>query len=43
LRRGEILHAGQTQHVFRRDVLKDLYGIALTLVKRKGRYWPLVK
>ena len=43
LRDGEILHAGTTQAVLKPGVLKDLYGVALTIVKRKGRYWPTVK
>lgn len=43
LRNGEILHAGPTREVLKPGVLKDLYGVALTIVKRKGRYWPTVK
>jgi len=43
LREGRILYAGKTRHVVKRDVLKDLYGVALTVVRRKGRYWPVVK
>jgi hypothetical protein len=23
-------------------VLKDLYGVALNVIPRKGRYWPVV-
>lgn len=43
LRNGEVLYAGQTRRVLRHDVLEDLYGVALTVVKRKGRYWPVVR
>jgi len=43
LRDGRILHAGPTHAVLKPGVLKDLYGVALTIVKRKGRYWPTVK
>jgi iron complex transport system ATP-binding protein len=43
LRDGKIRYAGQTRHVLKYDVLKDLYGVALTVVRRKGRYWPVVR
>jgi hypothetical protein len=29
--------------VLNRNVLKDLYGVSLTVMKRKGRYWPVIK
>jgi len=28
--------------VLQRDVLQKLYGVALTVKKKKGRYWPVV-
>ena len=43
LRDGKVLYAGQTGRVLRHDVLEDLYGVSLAVVKRKGRYWPVVK
>jgi iron complex transport system ATP-binding protein len=43
LRAGKVLHAGQTSSVLKPGVLKDLYGVALAVVKRKGRYWPIVR
>ena len=43
LRAGKVLYAGQTGRVLQHDLLEDLYGIALTVVKRKGRYWPVVR
>jgi len=43
LRDGKVVDAGQTRRVLRHGVLEDLYGVSLTVVKRKGRYWPLVK
>jgi iron complex transport system ATP-binding protein len=43
LRDGNVLHAGETLRVLRHDVLQDLYGVSLSIVKRKGRYWPVVK
>lgn len=41
LREGRVLHAGPTDKVLKPGVLQDLYGVALTMVKRQGRYWPL--
>jgi iron complex transport system ATP-binding protein len=43
LRDGEVLYAGQTRRVLRHDVLEDLYRVSLSVVKRKGRYWPVIK
>ncbi|MGH7794004.1 MAG: ABC transporter ATP-binding protein [Candidatus Binatia bacterium] len=42
LRDGKVLHAGPTRRVLKRDVLKKLYGVSLTIMKRRGRYWPVV-
>ncbi|HEY7713823.1 MAG TPA: ATP-binding cassette domain-containing protein [Candidatus Binatia bacterium] len=43
LRDGKVLHAGPTRSVLKREVLKSLYGVSLTMVKRKGRYWPVIR
>jgi iron complex transport system ATP-binding protein len=43
LRDGTIIHCGETSKVLRRDVLQELYGVSLTIKKKKGRYWPIVK
>jgi iron complex transport system ATP-binding protein len=42
LRQGKILYIGRTAAILRHSVLKDLYGVSLTLMKRKGRYWPVM-
>lgn len=39
---GKVVHAGDTRHVLQRGILKELYGVSLTLTKRKGRYWPVL-
>ncbi len=43
LRDGKALYSGQTRNVLKRGVLEKLYGVSLTIVRRKGRYWPVVK
>jgi iron complex transport system ATP-binding protein len=43
LREGRVLHAGSTGTVLKPDVLEELYGVSLRLVKSRGRYWPLMK
>jgi iron complex transport system ATP-binding protein len=43
LREGKILYVGLTSGVLRHKVLKDLYGVDFTLMKRNGRYWPVMK
>lgn len=42
LRQGKILYVGRTAGILRHYVLKDLYGVSLMLMKRKGRYWPVM-
>ncbi len=39
---GKVLHAGETRRVLKRGILKELYGVSLTLMRRKGRYWPVL-
>ena len=41
LREGEILYAGNTRQVLTPKVLEELYGAPLSVVRRKGRYWPV--
>ncbi len=42
LRDGRVLECGATRNVLQRDVLRDLYGVSLTIIRRRGRYWPVV-
>jgi iron complex transport system ATP-binding protein len=42
LRDGKVIHAGATRRVLTHHVLKDLYGVPLAVIRRKGRYWPVV-
>jgi iron complex transport system ATP-binding protein len=43
LKEGKVLHAGNTSDVLKRNVLEELYGVSLAVMKRKGRYWPIVR
>jgi ABC-type cobalamin transport system ATPase subunit len=43
LRKGKVIYMGPTSGVLRHNVLKDLYGIDFTLMRRNGRYWPMIK
>jgi iron complex transport system ATP-binding protein len=42
MRQGRVLHAGATAHVLKPGVLQEIYGVALTIIRRTGRYWPIV-
>jgi iron complex transport system ATP-binding protein len=42
LREGRVLHAGATRAVLNGGVLEELFGVALTLIRKKGRYWPII-
>jgi iron complex transport system ATP-binding protein len=43
LREGRVLHAGATRAVLKDSILNELYGTSLTVIRRKGRYWPILK
>jgi iron complex transport system ATP-binding protein len=43
LREGKMIHSGATAGVLKRNILRDLYGVSLSVIKRKGRYWPVVE
>ena len=42
LRGGRVLHVGKTSTVLKPRVLGEIYGASLSLVHRKGRYWPVI-
>jgi iron complex transport system ATP-binding protein len=43
LREGKVLYAGRTKQIIKPRVLAELYGASFSLVRRKGRYWPVVE
>lgn len=43
LKEGKVVNSGRTSEILKRDVLERLYGASLRIIKRAGRYWPIVK
>ena len=43
LHHGRMLYAGTTSAVLKGDVLEKLYGVALSIIRKKGRYWPMAE
>jgi iron complex transport system ATP-binding protein len=43
LRDGRVLYSGTTSAVLKGDVLKELYGVSLKIIRKKGRYWPVIR
>jgi iron complex transport system ATP-binding protein len=43
IKEGKILDAGNTPRVIKPDLLEQLYGVSFAIIKRRGRYWPIVK
>ncbi len=41
LREGKVLYTGWTRNVLKANVLEQLYGAPLSLIRRKGRFWPV--
>jgi len=42
LRSGKVLHAGKSAGVLKSPLLEELYGASFELLRRKGRYWPVI-
>ena len=40
--KGKVLHSGTTRDVLKPHVLRELYGAPLSLLSRKGRFWPVI-
>jgi hypothetical protein len=38
-----MLYAGTTSAVLKGDVLEKLYGVSLSIIRKKGRYWPMAE
>jgi iron complex transport system ATP-binding protein len=43
LQGGRVLHAGATGRVLKTNVLEQLYSARFAVMKRKGRYWPVIR
>ena len=43
LKEGRVLYNGNTRSALKRNMLEELYGASLAVVRRKGRYWPIVR
>ena len=43
LKEGRVLYSGATRAVLKADVLRELYGVSLQIIKRKGRHWPVIE
>jgi iron complex transport system ATP-binding protein len=42
LKEGRVLRAGSTNALLQRNVLEQLYQAPFRIIKRKGRYWPML-
>ena len=42
LKQGKVLSSGNTAALLKPDVLEKLYGVSLEVIKKNGRYWPIV-
>jgi iron complex transport system ATP-binding protein len=43
LKEGRVLYSGATRAVLKADVFRELYGVSLQIIKRKGRHWPVIE
>lgn len=41
IKNGQIIACGKTGDIIKPDILADLYGISLKIIKKKGRFWPI--
>jgi iron complex transport system ATP-binding protein len=42
LKQGKVLASGKTGALLKPEVLKYIYGVSLSVIRRNGRYWPIV-
>jgi iron complex transport system ATP-binding protein len=42
LKEGATLKCGPTGEILTAETMKEIYGVSISLVCRKGRYWPIV-
>ena len=42
LEQGRVLVSGKTSALLKPDILEKLYGVSLGVVRKGGRYWPIV-
>jgi iron complex transport system ATP-binding protein len=42
LHHGRVLHAGTTRAVLDKTILRELYGAPISLIRKKGRFWPVI-
>lgn len=43
LKDGRIIHRGNTDRVLKGEILQEIYGVSLSIIKKKGRCWPVVQ
>lgn len=43
LKDGEVLETGNAGTVLKKHTLEKLYNVSLSITKKKGRYWPIVR
>lgn len=43
LKEGRVLMLGKTSDLLKADMVEKLYHVSLNLVRKKGRYWPVIK
>jgi iron complex transport system ATP-binding protein len=43
LKDGRVIHSGGTDRMLKGDILQELYGVSLNIMKKKGRCWPVVR
>jgi iron complex transport system ATP-binding protein len=41
LKEGRVLYSGATRAVLNSEMLEALYGVPMSLIKKRGRYWPV--
>ena len=43
LKDGRVLDSGKTRAILKQGILEKLYGVSLSIMEKKGRYWPMTK
>ncbi len=43
LKEGKVLQSGDTRALLKKPLLQELYGVSLSIINKRGRYWPVLR
>lgn len=41
MKEGKVVACGKTEEIINSEMMEELYGVSLRIIKKKGRFWPI--